>query len=291
MKIDKKGKIFKITQLEEFDIKQTLECGQCFHFRKIDESEYVVVHRKKLLRIKQDKSEILFENTSEEEIINIWADYFDINRDYKKIQTKLINADERLREAIEENSGVRILNQDLNETLMSFIISQNKQIPHIKKIVKELSEKYGDYLGSINGEDFYAFPDVIQLKNITEENYRECKTGFRAKYLADAASKIIEGYIREDELKSIGYLAAKEKLTTIKGVGDKVANCVLLFSLGYRNAFPVDVWIKRIMENMYFEGSVKNEEIMKFAKEKFGNYGGYAQQYLFYYAREKKIRK
>lgn len=291
MKIDKKGNLFSLSELNEFNIKQTLECGQCFHFEKIDEMEYAVVHKKRLLRIKQNSEEILCENTSIEDINNLWTEYFDINRDYKGIQEILVRADERLKEAIEENSGVRILNQDFSETLMSFIISQNKQIPHIKKIVKDLSEKYGDYLGTINGNDFYAFPDEAQLKEISEDDYRECKTGFRAPYLFDAASKISNGFLKEDELKNIGYDLAKEKLVSIKGVGDKVANCVLLFALGYRNAFPVDVWIKRIMEFMYFEKDTEKNEIMKFAKERFGEYGGYAQQYLFYYAREKKLGK
>lgn len=291
MKIDKKGNLFSLSELNEFNIKQTLECGQCFHFEKIDEMEYAVVHKKRLLRIKQNSEEILCENTSIEDINNLWTEYFDINRDYKGIQEILVRADKRLKEAIEENSGVRILNQDFSETLMSFIISQNKQIPHIKKIVKDLSEKYGDYLGTINGNDFYAFPDEAQLKEISEDDYRECKTGFRAPYLFDAASKISNGFLKEDELKNIGYDLAKEKLVSIKGVGDKVANCVLLFALGYRNAFPVDVWIKRIMEFMYFEKDTEKNEIMKFAKERFGEYGGYAQQYLFYYAREKKLGK
>ena len=291
MRIFNEGNCVVIEGLREFDIKQTLECGQCFHFEKIDEKEYAVVHKKKFLKVKQIGNVLKCENTSVEEFENIWKHYFDLERDYKHIQDYLIVADERLSEAIKENSGVRILNQDFSETLMSFIISQNKQIPHIKTIVKNLSEKYGDYLGTISGMDFYSFPDEIQLKEISEEQYRECKTGFRAPYLFDAGTKIASGDLKYEELKNVGYDLAKEKLITVKGVGDKVANCVLLFALGYRNAFPVDVWIKRIMEQMYFEGETNNLEIMKCAKDRFGDYGGYAQQYLFYYAREKKLGK
>ncbi|MBQ3546341.1 MAG: DNA-3-methyladenine glycosylase 2 family protein [Lachnospiraceae bacterium] len=290
MRIFNEGDCVIVEDVSEFDIRQTLECGQCFHFEKLDEMDYAVVYKKHLLRIKQNGNVLKCENTSVEEFENVWKYYFDLDRDYKCIQEDLISADERLLEAIKENRGVRILNQDFAETLMSFIISQNKQIPHIKAIVKSLSEKYGDYLGSINGMDFYAFPDELQIKKISEEMYRECKTGFRAPYLFDAGVKLNSEDFNSEGLRNMGYDLAKEKLITIKGVGEKVANCVLLFALGYRNAFPVDVWIKRIMEHMYFEKETDNNEIMRFAKERFGDYGGYAQQYLFYYAREKKMK-
>lgn len=290
MRIFNEGDCVIVEDVSEFDIRQTLECGQCFHFEKLDEMDYAVVYKKHLLRIKQTGNVLKFENTSVEEFENVWKYYFDLDRDYKSIQDDLISADERLKEAIKENTGVRILNQDFTETLMSFIISQNKQIPHIKAIVKSLSEKYGDYLGTINDIDFYAFPDELQIKEISEDMYRECKTGFRAPYLFDAGVKINLEDFNSEELRNMGYDLAKEKLITIKGVGEKVANCVLLFALGYRNAFPVDVWIKRIMEKMYFEKETDNNEIMRFAKERFGDYGGYAQQYLFYFAREKKLK-
>lgn len=282
-----KGIIVK--NVKDFNIMQTLECGQCFHYDKIGEMEYVVVHKKSLLHIRQSGKDLYCKNITKEEFENIWFHYFDLDRDYSMVKDMLLKADERLESAIRANDGVRILNQDFDETLMSFIISQNKQIPHIKKIVRDISEKYGDCLGGINGVNYYAFPNKSQLQSVTEENYRECKAGFRAPYLVDAAEKICREEFESKNLKEDGYEKAKERLMSIKGVGDKVANCVLLFSLGYRNAFPVDVWIKRIMESMYFGKSTDNKKIMEFAKEKFGVYGGYAQQYLFYYARENQL--
>ena len=280
------GKDIIVKNVEDFNIRQTLECGQCFHFDKIGEMEYTVVYKKYMLQIRQSGKDLYCINTTKEEFETVWRPYFDLDRDYGRIKQALLDADERLKTAIRANDGVRILNQDFVETLMSFIISQNKQIPHIKKIVRDISEKYGDCLGKINGNSYYAFPDQIQLKRITEENYRGCKAGFRAPYLVDAAEKIIEEGFDSLHLKEIGYDNAKEKLLCIRGVGEKVANCVLLFALGYRNAFPVDVWMKRIMESMYFGESTDPKKIMEFAKEKYGGYGGYAQQYLFYYARE-----
>lgn len=291
MQIVKDGNGIIIKDIKDFDLMQTLECGQCFHFEKLGEMEYAVVHGKYLLHIKQKENELFCRDLTPDEFEHVWLEYFDLNRDYDRIKCHLVRADERLEDAIRTNYGVRILNQQFEETLMSFIISQNKQIPHIKKIVRDISEKYGDYLGIINDMKFYAFPDREQLKKITVQDYRVCKTGFRAPYLFDASEKLSGPEFEIEELKKMGYEKAKERLISVKGVGEKVANCVLLFSLGYRNSFPVDVWIKRIMESMYFKKSADNSEIMQFAVERFGEYAGYAQQYLFYYARDKQLGK
>lgn len=184
--------------------------------------------------------------------------------------------------------GVRILNQEFFETLMSFIISQNKQIPHIKQIVAKISHDYGTYLGDIAGQEYYAFPDCDTLySNAGVEAFRECKTGFRAPYLWDAVCSVKEGRINERRLRTDGIAECLEELMQIKGVGTKVASCVALFSLGQTAAFPVDVWIKRMMEQMYFDGRETPKKVIEsFAAEHFGEYGGFAQQYIFYYGRE-----
>lgn len=292
MRIITKDRNIILEDVRDFNVSQTLECGQCFHFDKIAEDEYGVVNRRNLLHIKQEKDNIICFNIDESTFVKNWVRYFDLERDYGSIKEHLISADNRLEEAINVNYGVRILNQEFIETLMSFIISQNKQIPHIKKIVKDISEKYGEYLGNIDDKKFYSFPDKTALEHISEDDYRECKTGFRAAYLKSAADRITsDENFTEEILSKMSYEDAKNELIKIKGVGEKVANCVLLFSLGFRNAFPVDVWIKRIMEFMYFQKETPNNEIMRFAKEKFGEYGGYAQQYLFYYARENGLGK
>ena len=292
MRIITKDRNIILEDVKDFNVSQTLECGQCFHFDKIAEDEYGVVNGRNLLHIKQDKDCITCFDIDESTFVKNWVRYFDLERDYGSIKEHLIIADNRLKEAINVNYGVRILNQEFIETLMSFIISQNKQIPHIKKIVKDISEKYGEYLGSIGDKKFYSFPDKRTLEHISEDDYRECKTGFRAAYLKSAADRITsDEKFTEEILSKMSYEDAKNELIKIKGVGEKVANCVLLFSLGFRNAFPVDVWIKRIMEFMYFQKETPNNEIMNFAKEKFGEYGGYAQQYLFYYARENGLGK
>lgn len=283
-------KDYVINTPEDFNLKETLECGQCFHFNSIDENEYVLTAYDNMLHIRQDEKQLIFYNTDEEQYQKLWKRYFDLERDYGSIKRELLEKDDKLEEAITAMSGVRILNQEFFETLISFIISQNKQIPHIKKIVADISESYGTYKGEVKGIPMYAFPEVSQLRRAGIEDLKELKTGFRAPYIYDAVSRVYEGSISYDELVKLDSAAGIEKMCEIKGVGNKVASCVSLFALGKRDSFPIDVWIKRIMEYLYFDGEeVSKDNIARLAKERFGELGGYAQQYLFYYGKTVKL--
>lgn len=282
---------FVLCGVKDFDVGQTLECGQCFHFKKIDENEYGVVAFGKLLHIRQENESVIFYDTTEEEYESIWKKYFDLDRDYGEIKGFLVEKDRELKKAIDQMRGVRILRQEFFETLISFIISQNKQIPHIKQIVATISRKYGEYLGNIGEEEFFGFPSCERMLEITLEDLKECKTGFRAPYIKDAVEKVCDKTIDEEILREANVDVCIQELQKIKGVGEKIGNCVMLFGLEKREAFPIDVWIKRIMEYMYFEREASKDEIAEFAKERFGKYGGYAQQYLFYYGRENKLGK
>ena len=206
--------------IKDFNLEQTLECGQCFHFVKLGDEEYGLTAYGKLLHIKQVGDELIFYNTSGEDFEKIWKKYFDLDRDYSSIKDKLLEKDDKLKAAIERMDGVRILNQDFFETLISFIISQNKQIPHIKKIVADISEKYGKYAGNINGVDFYTFPSVGELKKAAVEDLLELKTGFRAPYIADAVDKVNDNIIKEDYLRELNVDDCCEELCRIKGVGN-----------------------------------------------------------------------
>lgn len=281
---------YKLKNICDFDLAQTLECGQCFHFVKLDENDYVLTAKGRLLHVSQQADTVTFYDTEEDEYVNVWKDYFDMDRDYSAVKKKLLENDNKLKDAIESMWGVRILNQDFFETLISFIISQNKQIPHIKKIVADISAKFGTYKGTYGGADMYTFPTLEQLTNASEEDFKELKTGFRAPYIMDAIRRNMAGQFNEKELKNMDYDSCIKELMTIKGVGEKVANCVSLFGLGKKEAFPVDVWIKRIMETMYFDGEdTPKDKIAAFAKEQFGDLGGFAQQYLFYYGKTIKM--
>lgn len=281
---------YKLKNVCDFDLAQTLECGQCFHFIKLDEEDYVLTAKGYVLHVSQEADTVTFYDTDKDEYVNVWKDYFDMDRDYSAIKKKLLEKDDKLKDAIESMWGVRILNQDFFETLISFIISQNKQIPHIKKIVADISAKFGTYKGTYGGADMYTFPTLEQLANASEEDFKELKTGFRAPYIMDAIRRNMAGQFDINELKSKDYDSCIKELMTIKGVGEKVANCVSLFGLGKKEAFPVDVWIKRIMETMYFDGvDTPKDKIAAFAKEQFGELGGFAQQYLFYYGKSIKM--
>lgn len=286
--LEENGNII-LEQMPDFDVAQTLECGQCFHFKKLSDNTYGVVAYGRLLHIGSDNGRICLYNTTREEFENIWRRYFDLDTDYGLIKDTLKGNTQELNEAITQMWGVRILRQEFFETLMSFIISQNKQIPHIKQIVAAISKEYGTYLGTLDEEDFYSFPTVQALEGVGEDAYRLLKTGFRASYLADAVNKISSGVIKEEDLLSLDGEGCMERLCAIRGVGRKVASCVTLFSLGKMECFPIDVWIQRIMEYLFFKKPAAKAEIEVFAADRFGPYSGYAQQYLFYYGREIKL--
>lgn len=286
MKVSCENNIVTVDGVNDFTLSQILECGQCFHFDKLDEEVYEVVAFGRAVKMEQTDKVLRIYGSSMEDYEGIWKLYLDMDNDYGLIKQSVIKADGALKTAVDEKSGIHILNQDFFETLISFIVSQNKSIPQIKQCVKNISHRFGDEVIGYNGEAFYVFPDVQRLHDATEEELRECKVGFRAPYIKNATEAVYSGAVTKEKLDEQDIAQARELLMTIKGVGEKVANCVLLFGLGRREAFPVDVWMKRIMEQMYFDGKdTKKQDIEAFAVNKFGDLGGYAQQYLFDYAR------
>lgn len=278
-----------LTNFIDFDIAETLECGQCFRFDKTDDGEFVVIAFNKVIYIKQYGMErVEFYPSTVSEFENIWIKYFDLNRDYTKIKEILAENDPIMKEAIEFASGIRILNQESYECLISFIISQNNRIPMIKKVIENISREYGNDLRG----GYYSFPDVEILNGVSEEDLVKCKTGFRAGYIKDAVGKLISGEILIEDLEDMETSALREKLLTIRGVGPKVADCTMLFSMGKHEVFPIDVWVKRVIQYFYFNNEeVSMKKIHAFADEKWGEYAGFAQQYLFHYARIKQIGK
>lgn len=273
-------------KIKDFDLKETLECGQFFRFYEEEQSYSIIAHGK-ILYISQEK-DILKLNCTEEDYENIWKSFFDIERDYGEIKDKISKGDSILQEAVKHAPGTRLLNQDPYECLIHFIISQNNHIPRIKKIIENLSNNFGK---SIDGTNF-SFPTSYDLHKASIEEIMECRTGFRAKYIKDAVRRIETENFDPYYIKTLDEQKAREELMKIHGVGGKVSDCVLLFSMQKYSSFPTDVWVKRIMQEFYFDGKeMKIPVILEFAKEKWGDYAGFAQQYLFYYAKEKKIGK
>lgn len=281
-----------IKKNDDFSVPETLECGQCFRFFKDSSGSYNVIAHNKILKIEEDENNIVLLDTSEDDFNSIWQNYFDLNRDYSEIKDKISKDDLILKDAIKYAPGIRILNQDFFECLISFIISQNNRIPMIKKVISNISREYGDKIGTVDGEDIYAFPTAEQLGFAEEAKLMELKTGFRAKYIIDAVKKFNDGEIVEEEVRKMDTESVRNLLMSIKGVGPKVSDCVLLFSLGRDEVFPVDVWVRRCMSYFYFENKdTPIKEIYLKAQQSFGNYAGLAQQYLFNYARNLNIGK
>jgi len=278
-----------LTDFSDFDITETLECGQCFRFDKTDEDEFVVIAVNKVIYIKQYGMErVEFYPCTVSEFENIWIKYFDLDRDYIKIKEILSEDDSIMKEAIEFASGIRILNQEPYECLISFIISQNNRIPMIKKVIENISREYGNDLRG----GYYSFPAAEVLNRVSEEELMKCKTGFRAKYIKDAVEKLSSGEILIENLKDMETDELRRELLNIHGVGPKVADCTMLFSMGKGEVFPIDVWVRRVMQYFYFnDEEVSMKKIHTFADEKWGEYAGFAQQYLFHYARIKQIGK
>lgn len=273
--------------IKDFDLKNTFLNGQCFRFDPY-KNGYLGIALNKVIYLQKDGDNFLIDGVTREEFDSCFLDYFDLKRDYKKI-TDSFQKEENLKKAIEYGKGMRILRQDPWETLISFIISQNNNIGRIKSIISRLSNKYGTPI-IYDDTVFYLFPTPQQLKNVTEQDYKNLGLGYRARYLENTVKDVIDNKVDFKNLKTIGYFKAKEQLLTLNGVGPKVADCILLFGLNYLDAFPVDTWIKKVMERLYLKKSATNQEIWDYAQNAFKEYAGLAQQFLFYYGRENKIK-
>ena len=260
---------------KNFDPFDCFECGQCFRFERLSDSAYSLCANGRKLVVKKENGCIFFEDMTEEEFYSVWKDYFDLDRDYGKI-IESFSFDKTVKRAAECASGIRILRQDPWETLVSFIISQNNNIPRIKKIIESMCSLLGK-----KGRDCFLFPTPEAIYEAGIDGLAPIKSGFRAKYIVSAAEKALYGEVSAERIKKGTYEEGMEELKKIKGVGDKVANCVLLFGFGFLGAFPIDVWVKKIIEK-YYGGN--------FDPSSLGEYAGIAQQYLFYYERTLKDR-
>lgn len=284
--IEKDNKIILEDISEDFDPQHVFDCGQCFRWLKEEDDSYTGVVQGKVVNVKKENDLIIFDNTNKEDFDNIWFDYFDLGRDYSEIKNELKVMDEYLEKATEFGKGIRILQQDGWEMLISFIISANNRIPMIQRAINNLSQKYGKFIGEYRGKKYYAFPTPEELSQASVEDIRACQTGFRDKYI-----KNVVDYVNKNNENVLFYRRLNtdeciKELMKFNGVGPKVADCIALFGMQKYDTFPVDVWVKRVMEEFYVEDNLSLPKIRQFALEKFGDSAGFAQQYLFYYARE-----
>lgn len=280
-----------LEDVDSFELPHIFECGQCFRWNREDDGSYTGVAFNRVINLKKEGNKVFINNTNYEDFKNIWYDYFDLDRDYSLIKDKLSRLDDTMMKAVEFGHGIRILKQDEWETLISFITSANNRIPMIKKAIEGLSEGYGDYIGEYRGKKHYSFPRPEKLYNLSLEDIQFKGIGFRGKYILRAARLVVDGEIDIYKLKNLNTNGAREELMRFPGVGPKVSDCIMLFSMDKENAFPIDIWVKRVMEYFYVPEGTSLKRIQGYAGEKFGDLAGFAQQYLFYYARELKIKK
>lgn len=269
--------MIRLYNIDHFSLDQTFLCGQCFRWEKADDGTFYGVVANHAVKMYYHDPKTIYVESSNPDLV-YWSHYLNFSNDYNVIEEKLWN-DEKLRPCIETGRGIRILRQDLWETIISFIISANNNIPRIKKIISALCENFGEEI-HFDGKTFFGFPSPEVLASLTTEDLAPIRAGFRDKYILDAAKRVASGEINLDDIKKMTDKDAKSTLMKIKGVGNKVADCILLFALGRYKTFPQDVWIKRILNDLY---GVGEKDIPAFVENTFGNYGGIAQQYLYYY--------
>ena len=267
---------------DDFDLERIAGSGQCFRWEKDDTGAYRIIHKEHLLRIRDLGDGMFALSCTEDEYRDIWYPYFDLGENYRSIRERVDREkDPFLAAACDFGKGIRILRQDLWETLVSFIISQNKNIPAIRKSVELLCEAAGKRVDDADGGG-YLFPAPEEILSLSDEALAACRLGYRCRYVKAAALDVAEGRLVLDRLKTETEEETIRALTGVCGVGVKVANCVSLFGLHHVDAFPVDVWIRRILENEYPGG---------YPKEIYSPYNGIFQQYMFYYYREKYGRE
>ena len=291
MKLYEKDNLVILEDVENFDAKAIFTCGQAFRWYEEKDGSFTTVHLGRVLNVLNEDDKVIFKGTNLEEFNEIWIDYFDLNTDYQSIRKSLAN-NEILANAMEYGKGIRILNQNHFEMLISFIISANNMIPRIRKSIEVISMRYGKFICEDENRKYYSFPTVEELSKATVEELREfAKVGFRDKRIFDTVNMIKNENIDLDSFENLETDVLREELLKFSGVGNKVADCIMLFSYKRGEVFPVDVWIKRVMEELFIKEETPVKKISKEADRIFGKYAGYAQQYLFYYGREEKIGK
>lgn len=280
-----------LENVKSFEPKHIFECGQCFRWDEEPDGSYTGIVKDNVINVKKVDNTVYFTSLGADNLKNLVDDYFDLGRDYEKIKATLSKIDEYLENSIKYGSGIRILNQDLWETIISFIISANNNIPRIKGIINRISMKYGNKI-EWNGKEYYTFPTVENLAKATVEDMRNLGLGFRDVRVYETTHKILNKEVDLEKLyQESDTQKVRDTLLTLSGVGPKVADCILLFSTLKRfDVFPIDVWVRRVMNELYIknddETKVNKREIEKLAKEKYGDLEGLAQQYLFYWKRD-----
>ena len=282
--------IYILKDVEDFEPKHIFECGQCFRWNLQDDGSYTGVVGSNVLNVKKEQNNIIIKGNYSDNIEDVCNKYFDLNTDYEEIKESLSSIDDNVKLSIKYGNGIRILKQDVWEALISFIISANNNIPRIKGIIERISKRYGKEI-NWNNNTYYTFPSPQELSKASIKDLRELGLGFRDSRVFETTKMVNNKEIDLEVLEKIENINdLREELLKFPGVGPKVADCIMLFSMKKYEVFPIDVWVKRVMTELYFENNEKiepnNKKILEFAENKFGKLAGLAQQYLFHWRRE-----
>lgn len=260
-------------EIPYFDIAQICNSGQCFRMNKKQDSIYQVIAADHYLEVRQEGATCNF-SCSEEEYESFWKEYFDLDTDYGEFIGKINPNDTYLTQAAAFGNGIRILRQDLWEMIVSFLISQQNNIPRIRRCIQNICEKYGSPRESFRGERYYAVPKPEVLAQLEEDALKECNLGYRSKYVVRTARAVAEGQISLEAVAAMPYKKAREELLKLFGVGEKVADCICLFALHHLDAFPMDTHMIQAVEQHYKRG---------FPRRRYKGCQGVMQQYIFYW--------
>lgn len=267
-------------KVNNFNLKDTVTCGQIFRFEIEEDNSYTIILSDRVINIKEINNELIVKSSNEDNLERVIKDYFDLDFDYESINNKLIEIDPNNNEIIDFCKGLKMINEPRFETIISYILSSNNRVPQIKKALDNISMTYGKKV-VFNNKEYYLFPTLNELSKCDIETLRNCKTGFRDKYIYEFVNK-------DFDINKIDNMSSEDALNYLKslnGVGDKVASCILLFGYHRFDVFPIDTWVKKYMKDKYnIEGI---DKIQKFVKNKYNEYSGLAIQYMFHYKRNK----
>lgn len=280
-------------RMDNFNIKYTLDCGQCFRWREVENKkdttyEYVGAIEDRVIRIRQEKDKFYVTSNKKEGLKEAVYNYFDLYTDYSTLENEIAKIDHNISSSLKYSSGLHLLNQPVFETIISYIISANNNIKRISGSVEKISEMYGTEV-KFEGSTYYLFPTLNEFAKVTSENMLSCGVGFRARYIVNTVKRLIED---SSLLKEYGQMESeqlKKELLSYMGIGPKVAECIMLFSMGKRERFPIDIWVKRVMEKLYMRENTSMKEIAEYARTNFKGNSGIVQQHLFYNIREGNI--
>ena len=267
----------------DFDLKNTITCGQIFRYEEIDNG-YIVILKDRVISLTIDNDYIIIESNKEDNLKEIIYDYFDLNRDYSIIEKEILKKDNKLKDVLIFGRGLKMIHQDPFETVISYIISQNNRVPSIAKSLNMIAEKYGKKV-VFNNKEYYLFPSFSDLKKLKVEDYRNCKVGFRDKYLYEIVQNINNNHLCLDNVYNMSSNDALNYLISFKGIGNKVASCILLFAYQKFDVYPIDTWVKKFMKEDYNIEGEKN--IKEFTFNTYNEYSGLVIQYMFNYKRNK----